>query len=130
MKSFFDIDVLVASASDFPVTYPPDPLDAIQTGVMRWFPGLVHEYPPPPSLKGVLWPEERVTVDQMIRSFTINGATAYYLAGKIGSIEVGKFADMIVLNRDITTCNPKLIGQSKVLLTLFHGKRVFGTVGF
>ena len=71
MKSFFDAGVHVASASDFPVTWPPDPLDSIQTGVMRWFPGYpagVWEYPAPPSLEGVLWPEERVTVEQMIRS--------------------------------------------------------------
>ena len=39
MKSFFDDGVLVASGSDYPVTIPPNPLDAIATGVMRWYRG-------------------------------------------------------------------------------------------
>jgi hypothetical protein len=132
MKSFFDAGVHVASASDFPVTWPPDPLGGIQTGVMRWFPGTyaVWEYPPPPSLEGVLWPEERVTVEQMIRSFTIEGAYASFLEGETGSLEVGKSADIIIVNRDLTTCDPEKIGKSKVLLTLFEGKTVFGTDGF
>jgi len=133
MKSFFDAGVHVASASDFPVTWPPDPLDSIQTGVMRWFPGYpagVWEYPAPPSLEGVLWPEERVTVEQMIRSHTIEGAYASFLEGETGSLEVGKSADIIIVNRDLTTCDPAKIGKSKVLLTLFEGKTVFGTDGF
>jgi hypothetical protein len=130
MKSFLDAGVHVASASDFPVTWPPDPLDGIQTGVMRWFPGWVWEYPPPPSLDGVLWPEERVTVEQMIRSFTIEGAYASVLEGQTGSIQIGKSADLIVVNRDLTTCAPDKIGTSKVVLTLFEGKTVFSTDGF
>jgi hypothetical protein len=130
MKSFFDAGVHVASASDFPVTWPPDPLDAIQTGVMRWFPDWVWEYPAPPSLDGVLWPEERVTVEQMLRSCTIEGAYANYLEDVTGSIEIGKSADLIVVNRDLTTCKPEKIGKSKVLLTLFEGQKVFGTDGF
>jgi predicted amidohydrolase YtcJ len=130
MKSFFDAGVHVASASDFPVTWPPDPLDGIQLGVMRWFPGWVWEFPPPPSLEGVLWPEERVTAEQMIQSFTIEGAYASYLEGETGSLEIGKSADIIIVNRDITTCDPEKIGKSKVLLTLFEGKTVFATDGY
>jgi predicted amidohydrolase YtcJ len=130
MKSFFDAGVHVASASDFPVTWPPDPLDAIQTGVMRWFPDWVWEYPPPPSLEGVLWPEERVTAEQMIQSFSIEGAYSNYLENETGSLEVGKSADIIIVNRDLTTCDPAKIGKSKVLLTLFEGKTVFSTDGY
>jgi len=119
MKSFFDAGVLVASASDFPVTYPPDPLDGIQTGVMRWFPDWVH------NPNDVLWPEQRVTTQQMIQSFTLNGAKANYLETTTGSLKVGKSADLIVLNRNIVTANPSLIGSSKVLMTMFRGQEVF-----
>lgn len=88
MRSFFKAGVTVASASDFPVTVPPDPLVAIAVGVTRWMPEYAWEYPAPPSLDGVLWPEERVSVKQMIRSFTIEGAKANFLEKRIGSIEV------------------------------------------
>ena len=101
MKSFFDAGVNVASASDYPVTIPPDPLMGIATGVTRWAPGLVHEYPAPPDPAGILWPQQRVTVQQMIRSFTIGGARANYLGHTTGTIKVGKHADLIVLDRNI-----------------------------
>jgi len=125
MKSFFDRGVLVASASDFPVTIPPDPLDAIQTGVMRWFPGLVYEYPAPPSLEGVLWPEERVRVRQMLRSFTRNAAKACFTDDVCGTLAAGKSADFVVLSRDILRCPPQDIGTAKVLMTVFRGKVVY-----
>ena len=75
MSSFFVAGVPVAAASDFPVTVPPDPLVGIQVGVMRW----LDEAAAPGD---VLWPEERVTVTQMIDSFTIDGARAHGLDGR------------------------------------------------
>jgi len=45
MKSFFDAGATVASASDYPVTIPPDPLMGIAVGVNRWMAGYVYEYP-------------------------------------------------------------------------------------
>jgi predicted amidohydrolase YtcJ len=121
MKSFFDNGVLVASSSDYNVTYPPDPLDAIQTGVMRWFQGS-YEW----AKKGdILWPAERVTRRQMIDSFTINGAKSFFLEDETGSLEVGKYADMIVLDRNILTCPVAKIGDGKVLLTVFQGNEVY-----
>jgi len=72
------------------------------------------------------WP----TVPQMIRSCTINGAYAYKMENLTGSIEVGKSADMVVLDRNILTCDPAQIGDGKVLLTLFQGKEVFKDASF
>jgi predicted amidohydrolase YtcJ len=121
MKSFFDNGVLVASSSDYPVTYPPDPLDAIQTGVMRWIQSS-YEW----AKKGdVLWPAERVTVQQMIDSFTIAGARANFLEDETGSIEVGKSADMVVLDTNILTCPVERIGNAAVLQTIFRGVTVY-----
>lgn len=128
MKSFWDNGVTVASASDYPVTVPPNPMDAIAAGVMRWYRGGSVW-----SVKGptdVLWPAERVTVQQMIDSFTINGAYANFVENETGSIEVGKSADMIVLSRNILTCPPTQIGKTKVLLTVFQGKEVFRDKAF
>jgi predicted amidohydrolase YtcJ len=129
MKSFFDAGVTVASASDYPVTIPPDPLAGIAVGVNRWDPTYVYEYPEPPSLKGVLWPRERVTVKQMIRSFTIEGARANYLEKKTGSIKVGKRADLVVLDTNLLkVADPTDLFAAHVLFTMGSGQVLYDTL--
>ena len=118
MRSFFAAGVPVAAASDFPVTVPPDPLVGIQVGAMRWLAG---EAAP----GDVLWPEERVTVEQMIDSFTSAGARSLGLADETGSLEAGKSADLVVLDTDILGGPPEDIGRAKVLLTVFGGEEVY-----
>ena len=118
MKSFFDEGVVAASSSDYPVTIPCNPLEAIQFGITR------SEFNTTDSSE-VLWPEERVTLEQMIRSFTINGAYANFLEKETGSIEVGKKADLIVLDKNLFEIPVTDIHKAKVLMTLFEGKEVF-----
>ena len=118
MESFFKAGVTVASSSDYPVTDPPNPLIAIQIGITRLQPGTIDS-------KEILWKEERTTLDQMIASFTINGAYANFLEKETGSIEKGKFADLIVLNKNLFKIHKDEISKAKVLLTLFEGVEVF-----
>ena len=117
MKSFIDAGVMMASSSDFPVTIPFDPLIAIQTGITR-------ASPKDPS-QGILWPEERVRLEDMIASYTYNGTYANFYEDKTGSIEVGKQADLIVLAQNLFEIPPEEISKIKVLLTLIDGKEVF-----
>ena len=126
MKSFFDAGVTVASASDYPVTIPPDPLAGIAVGVNRWAPDYVYEYPAPPSLEGVLWPEERVSIARMIRSFTIEGAKANFLEKKTGTIKVGKRADLVVLDTNLLKVADKTeLFNAHVLFTMGSGEVLY-----
>jgi predicted amidohydrolase YtcJ len=124
MKSFFDNGVNVASSSDYPVTIPPRPLDAIESGVTRAWPG---ETGPNTSMP----PEtERVSVEDMIASFTINGAYAYFLENETGSLETGKKADIVVLDKNILDLEPSEIHSAEVMLTYFGGQEVYRNEGF
>ena len=121
MQSFLEAGVLMASASDFPVTIPFDPLIGIETGITRSKIGV--------SNKEILWPEERASLEAMIASFTINGATANFLEDEIGSLEVGKAADFIVLDQNLFKIPPNEIAKTKVLRTFIDGKEVFRAAG-
>ena len=74
----------------------------------------------------VLIPEERITLEDAIAAFTINAAYTNHLDDQTGSIEVGKLADLVVLNRNLFEIAPEAISTTKVLLTLFEGKQVYG----
>ena len=118
MRSLWDHGVVVASSSDYPVSPPPDPLLAIQRGVLRRDPLL-------PETSSELWPEEAVTTEQMIASFTINGAYANFLEQETGSLEPRKSADLVVLSRDILNLPAERIHEAEVELTLFRGEPLF-----
>ena len=122
MRSFFYEGVLVASSSDYPVTLPPTPLAGIETGVLRWGQSFS-------SGSAVLWPSERCTLRQMIDSFTMNGAKSMLLDTISDSIEVGKSADFVLLNRNLFAIPAKQIGDAQnthVEATYFRGRQVFG----
>lgn len=118
MQSFIDAGVIMASSSDFPVTIPFDPLIAIQTGITR-------------STNGdILWPEERTTLEEMIASYTYNGAYANFLEKETGSIEVGKQADLIILDQNLFEIPVEKISETEVLLTIVAGKEVYRSAAF
>lgn len=77
------------------------------------------------TIEDILWPEERSNLKDMIQSFTYNGAYANFLEGETGSIEVGKQADIVVLDQNLYDIPPTEIAKIKVLLTLVAGKEVF-----
>jgi len=79
----------------------------------RWFEGQLH-------------PEEALTREQAIQFYTNNNAYIVFLDDKIGSLEPGKLADLIVVDRDLLTCPVDDIKDAKVLTTYVGGKRVSG----
>jgi predicted amidohydrolase YtcJ len=117
MRSLLDAGVIMASASEFPVTIPFDPLIGIQLGITRT---AIDE----PS-SDVLWPTERATLEEMIASFTWNGAYANFMEQQIGSLQAGKQADFIVLDQNLFKIFSAEIADTKVLLTYIDGQEVF-----
>jgi predicted amidohydrolase YtcJ len=61
----------------------------------------------------------------MIASFTRNGAFAARLEESLGSLEVGKVGDIVVLDRNLFEIPPERVGDAKVLLTLFEGREIY-----
>ena len=116
MKSFFDKGVIVTQATDYPVTADLRPTNGIQTAVIRQLPD---------KPETLLNPSERVTVEQMIKAATLNGAYQFKCEDTLGSITVGKKADLVVLDSDITACKPEKINDATVLRTMIEGEWVF-----
>jgi predicted amidohydrolase YtcJ len=77
----------------------------------------------------VLTPEERLTREQALRLYTINNAYLNHEEQDKGSLEVGKFADLIVLDQDILGCPESVIPQVQVVSTIVGGKVVYERKG-
>ena len=79
--------------------------------------------------EGRMHPEEALTREQAIRFYTMNNAYILFLDKEVGSLEVGKQADLIVLDRDLLTCPVDDIKETKVLQTWLAGRLVHDANG-
>jgi predicted amidohydrolase YtcJ len=106
----------INGASDYFVT-SMNPLLAMEVGITRQDPF---------SNGGpVLNESERVDLATMIEAYTINGAYTMKLDHKQGSVEVGKRADLVVLNRNLFDIDPYEISDAYVTMTIFDGQTLY-----
>jgi predicted amidohydrolase YtcJ len=99
--------------SDFLVT-PLNPMFILWTAVNRT------------SRSGrVIGPDERVSPAEGLKALTIDGAHQYFEEGKKGSLEVGKLADMVILDQNPLTIDPDKIKDIEVVETFKEGKTVY-----
>ena len=116
IRSLVDSGATVVFGSDWSVS-SMNPLLGIQVGITRQSP-----YDPPTPV----WiPEERVDLQTMIAGYTIEAAKVSFLDKETGSIEVGKAADLVVLEQDLFSTPAQEIGEVKVLLTLLAGEVIY-----
>lgn len=130
VKSLLDNGAILTSSGDHPVSPVNNPFWAIEASVTRNLNNAdyygVDDIVDINDPTWLLNPAERVSVIDIVKAYTINGAYQLYRDQSIGSLEAGKFADMIVVDRDIFKSDPLDIDKTKVLTTIFNGKVVFG----
>ena len=117
IKSVQDAGGMIAFGSDWSVS-TANPFPQIETAVTRMS-ASGEEFPP-------LLPEQAIDLESALAAFTINAAFVNKHEDQTGSIEVGKLADLIVLDRNPFDIEPADISETKVLLTLFGGEPVHG----
>ncbi|MBQ7733877.1 MAG: carboxylesterase family protein, partial [Synergistaceae bacterium] len=117
-KSFFDNNIPVSIHSDYPALSgsPDDPFGIMEIAVT----GVMHSENGTPW-----WPEELVTREQALTAMTIGCARQMFIENERGSIKPGKYADFLLLNKDVLTCPVNEIHTVKPQATYFEGKRVF-----
>jgi len=104
LKSLTDADARITLSSDWDVS-SLNPFVGLQNAVTR--------------------APQSITVAQAVKAYTLNAAYVMRQENLVGSLEVGKLADFIVLNQDIFAISPSLIGQTEVEMTILDGEIVF-----
>jgi predicted amidohydrolase YtcJ len=107
--------IMFAGGSDGPISYYAEPLLEIYGEVTRGT-----------QWGGKLGPNQGISRADAIRSVTINGAYTTFDEKVKGSIEPGKYADFVVLSKDILAVPAEQIATTKVLATVLGGRTVFG----
>ncbi len=118
MKSFFDNGVNFSSHSDFPALCgaPDDPFGIMEIVVT----GVYHLENAKPW-----WTEELLTREQAIEALTINVAKQMFIENERGSISTGKYADFLLVTKDVLTCPVTEIHEARPEATYFEGKKVY-----
>ncbi|MDG3086498.1 amidohydrolase [Vibrio hannami] len=107
---------LISYGSDWTVAFSPNPWLAIESMVTREVPG---------GSKTTAFDFSAIKLEEAIQIATLNGAKAIGLGDKLGSIEEGKYADFIVLDKNIFDEKIRTVHDTKVLQTYFNGELVY-----
>jgi len=113
-SSFIDKGVILAFGTDYPIE-PVTPFRGLYAAVTRKSEDGKREF----------FPDQRLTIEQAIAAYTLGSAMAEFEEGEKGTLAVGKLADLVVLDRDITAVNPPEILKTQVLRTVVGGKTFY-----
>ncbi len=122
-RSIIDAGVVVAGGSDHMIKFdaresvnPFDPFLGMWIAVTRMTTdGSVHN------------PEQRITREEALRMWTLNAAYLTFEEDVKGSLEPGKYADFVIVDRDILTCAEDELRETRVLATVLGGREVYST---
>ncbi|NBO57470.1 MAG: amidohydrolase [Chitinophagia bacterium] len=108
--------VAVTFGSDWPVA-PVDALFGIYAAVTR--------QTGDGKNPGGWYPDQKISIDEALTSYTANNAYASFMEGKLGVLKAGYYADFAVLDQDLHKIDPVKIKEVKVVLTVLNGKEVY-----
>ena len=115
MRSAISNEIIVTLHADQPM-YPEDPLSLVQTAVNRR------------SREGIIIGEsESIDIRKALEAVTIHGAWQMGLEDRLGSIEVGKDADLVILDTNPLLTQPSLLRKIQVVATFVSGRQIAGT---
>ncbi len=122
LNAIIETGASYALSSDWCVsTYEPMPI--IQTAITRQ---VVGEGPE----AEILTPQHRIDIDTAVKGYTIRAAEAAWRSDTTGSITPGKFADMVILDRDIYEIDPYELVETKTMATFLEGREVYRNESF
>jgi predicted amidohydrolase YtcJ len=136
-NSFVHSGGVLAFSSDWPCTFPPDPLVGIQQATTRqvWksnaTAGILGGSLDGAGQGGAVTlplaysPEEKISVKEAVDAYTSGSAYAAVHEDRLGSLVAGKEADLAVLSQDIFSIRPETISTARVALTMVGGRVVF-----
>ena len=138
-QTFLKHGVVMGFSSDWPCSWPANPFVSMQAAITReiWHSDDTADIIDLPmdgaALAGArptgkfYTPEQRVSIRQAVDAYTRGSAYASFAEDRVGSLEVGKFADLAVLSQDIFSVASKRVGKTGVVLTMVGGRIVYGT---
>lgn len=139
-KTFLNDGVVMGFSSDWPCSWPVSPFVGIQASVTReiWHSDDTADIIDLPLVGAAqagarptgktYTPELRITVQQAVDAYTQASAYAAFADAQVGTLEVGKLADLAVLSQDIFTVPPQTLAKTVVVSTLVGGKIVYGAI--
>jgi predicted amidohydrolase YtcJ len=129
VKSLVDNGVVTAGGLDEEISGELNPLNAIESAVIRnLYDFIPSGYPEKINFNDMRYrlnPSERISILEAIKMFTINAAYVLGKEDQIGSLEIGKKADFIVLDKNIFKVEPLDIHEINIIQTYFNGELVY-----
>ena len=113
-KTFLNHHVTLAFGTDYPVE-PINPFRGLYSAITRQNEAGTKTYQP----------QEKLTLNEAIYAYTQAPAFAEFREHQKGRLEPGYFADLIILDRDITTATPQQLLHTKIVATVVNGKTVY-----